>query len=67
MRPLADAHSFALPEWFEQELRKDALPPPDPDPYATVPGGYTPDVKAGTVAPIGVEIVEPPGCPEISD
>jgi hypothetical protein len=30
-------------------------------------GGYTPDVKAGTVPPIGVEIVEPPGCPELSD
>ncbi|MEV6030774.1 hypothetical protein AB0L65_06480 [Nonomuraea sp. NPDC052116] len=62
VRPLVDADG-----WFEEELRKEALLPPDPDPYATAPGGYTSDVKAGTVAPIGVEIVEPPGCPEISD
>ncbi|WP_431912784.1 hypothetical protein [Nonomuraea jabiensis] len=60
--PLADAGGLVPPERLEEEL--SFLP--GPDPYATVPGGYLPDVKAGTVAPIGVEIVERPGCPEIS-
>ncbi|MGW6505626.1 hypothetical protein [Nonomuraea angiospora] len=64
--PPAVAGDLALPEWFEEEPREEALAP-DPAPSAFVPDGYSGDVMAGTVAPIGVEIVELPGCPEISD
>ncbi|MGJ6965201.1 hypothetical protein ACSDR0_25150 [Streptosporangium sp. G11] len=68
VRPLSDSDHLALQErFFMEELWKEEVPWPSPTPSETVPGGYTPDGKAGTVAPIGVEIVEPPGCPEISD
>ncbi|MBE1582079.1 hypothetical protein ACFPOI_27855 [Nonomuraea angiospora] len=69
VRPLAVAGDLVLPEWFEEELQEEevALALPDPASSAFTPGGYSSDVKAGTVAPIGVEIVELPGCPDISD
>ncbi|MDX3100541.1 hypothetical protein [Nonomuraea angiospora] len=67
VRPLVISGDLELPEWFEEELREEALALPDPDLSAFTPGGYSSDVKAGTVPPFGVEIVELPGCPEISD
>ncbi|MEV4183153.1 hypothetical protein AB0J28_17145 [Streptosporangium canum] len=71
VRPLTDAEYLALEEslleWHREELRaEEVLPTGFPLPWMTA-DGYTPDVKMGGVAPIGVEIVEPPGCPEISD
>jgi hypothetical protein len=65
-QPLPDAQYPGLPEPLLEEIRqRDALLP-SPTPSVTIYGGYIPDVKVGTVAPIGNEIVEPPGCPEIS-
>ncbi|WP_405142233.1 hypothetical protein OG589_33780 [Sphaerisporangium sp. NBC_01403] len=66
VRPLTDAEFLALQESLLEEMRKEWVLP-SPNPSAMVSGGYMPDVKVGTVAPIGVDIVEPPGCPEISD
>ncbi|MFF5250187.1 hypothetical protein ACFY3V_38400 [Streptosporangium sp. NPDC000095] len=70
VRPLTDAEYLALDEsfleWQEEELRaEEVLPTSSPLPWMTA-DGYTPDVKMGVVAPFGVEIAEPPGCPEIS-
>lgn len=77
VRPLTAAEYLALDEsfleWQEEELRaEEVLPTSSPLPWMTADGytpdvkGYTPDVKMGVVAPFGVEIAEPPGCPEIS-
>jgi hypothetical protein len=77
VRPLTDAEYLALDEsfleWQGEELRaEEVLPTSSPLPGMTADGytpdvkGYTPDVKMGSVAPFGVEIAEPPGCPEIS-
>ncbi|MFF5109167.1 hypothetical protein [Streptosporangium sp. NPDC000509] len=70
VRPLTDAEYLALDEsfleWQEEELRvEEVLPTSSPLLWMTA-DGYTPDVKMGSVAPFGVEIAEPPGCPEIS-
>ncbi|MGS2646806.1 hypothetical protein [Streptosporangium sp. G12] len=77
VRPLTGAEYLALDEsfleWQGEELRaEEVLPTSSPLPWMTADGytpdvkGYTPDVKMGSVAPFGVEIAEPPGCPEIS-
>jgi hypothetical protein len=65
--PLTDADYLALQESFMADVRKEEVLLPSPNPSISVAGGYTADVKAMTVAPIGVEIVEPPGCPDLSD
>ncbi|MGI5286550.1 hypothetical protein ACQEVF_24875 [Nonomuraea polychroma] len=67
MEPLTDADSLALQESFLEQFRKEEVLLSNAAPSAMAAGGYMPDVKAGTVAPIGVEIVEQPGCPELSD
>ncbi|GAA3163129.1 hypothetical protein GCM10010466_62590 [Planomonospora alba] len=72
VRPLTDVGRLALDEsfleWQREELRKEGrFPTGSPLPWMTA-DGYTPDVKAGSAPlPIGVEIVEPPGCPEAGD
>lgn len=71
VRPLTDAEYLALDEslleWHREELRaEEVLPTSSPLPWMTA-DGYIPDVKMRDVTPISVEIVEPPGCPEISD
>ncbi|WP_433515161.1 hypothetical protein ACQP2T_05845 [Nonomuraea sp. CA-143628] len=55
-----------MQKWLLEEMTKEEELPPSADPSAAAYGGYMSDVKAGTEAPFGVEIVEPPGCPEIS-
>ncbi|MEV4159776.1 hypothetical protein [Nonomuraea dietziae] len=66
VQPLTDAEYLALQESFLENLPKEYLSQLRPTPSATASHGYMADVKPGAVAPIGVEIVEPPGCPEIS-
>ncbi|MEV1244457.1 hypothetical protein [Nonomuraea sp. NPDC049750] len=69
VQPLTDAEAenLAVQKPFLGEIPKEEELLPSADPSAVESGGYMPDVKAGAEAPFGVEIVEPPGCPEISD
>ncbi|MBE1564313.1 hypothetical protein [Nonomuraea africana] len=67
VQPLADAEHLSREALFLEAMRKAEALLPSPTPSVMVSRGYVPDVKVGTVAPMGVEIVEPPGCPEISD
>lgn len=60
--PLANAQDAGLPD----PLLEETAPLPGPTPFDAAYMTYAGDVKATSVAPIGVEIVEPPGCPEIS-
>lgn len=62
----AEVENLAVQEPFPGEMPKEEELPASADPSAVASGGYMSDVKAGTVEPFGVEIVEPPGCPEIS-
>lgn len=61
MDPLTDAEYLAVQESFwsvdGSSMEQHVAPTPTKsDPYG----------KPGTLAPIGVEVVEPAGCPEIS-
>ncbi|GAA3675742.1 hypothetical protein GCM10022224_044950 [Nonomuraea antimicrobica] len=66
MDPLTDAEHLAAVEsiWPADRSLVEHRVAPTPTPSSTE---FARDVKAGTVAPIGVEIVEPAGCPEIRD
>jgi hypothetical protein len=71
VRPLTNAEHPALDklflEWQRKELRKEEDLPTDSFPHWMTADGAIRDVRADSIAPpIGVEIVEPPGCPETS-
>ncbi|MBB2914957.1 hypothetical protein FHS43_006269 [Streptosporangium becharense] len=72
VRPLTDADHLTLDEsfleWQREELRKERVLSAGPSPSWMTASGAVHDGRARAVAPpVGVEIVEPPGCPEISD
>ncbi|MFC4063067.1 hypothetical protein ACFOWE_32720 [Planomonospora corallina] len=76
VRSLTDAEYLALDESFlesfserrkEGPWKKEALPAGS-FPHWMTADGVVRDVRTSSAPPpIGIEIVEPPGCPEISD
>ncbi|WP_405142253.1 hypothetical protein OG589_33860 [Sphaerisporangium sp. NBC_01403] len=69
VRPFKEPDYLVAQERFIQEMQKEGVLP-SPIPSGMVSGSdiYMPDgVKVGFVPPMGVEVLAPPGCPDISD
>ncbi|GAA2641630.1 hypothetical protein GCM10010412_000770 [Nonomuraea recticatena] len=64
---LSDAQIAAIEQDFlDSWNEKYPSARPEPTPTLIPNGGYSADIKTGLRTPIGIERVEPPGCPELN-